>query len=861
MKKTKLFKSLLVAAGLCVGASAWAEDTYETVYTRAAVTDWSDDDKTDWGNSSLIIDDTNGLYFNPTNPGAAYSATKTFTIAENAKVKYEVNWYVGSSTGRDSNYEYIQFGDKVRISWNSNYWFYLNTNGTSSMDKPIGSKGGNTIYTKSISIIFDTAKKTVESFTFDGIDLSSYVSDALEGSLNKVTFGLQRGGSTSNWGYPNGLKTITVSQCKQTVTTANYTINYKLNNSVVKTVSSTSVVGAEITADMAVDGEGDYAGNHYVITANAAPSITLVAGDNTLDVPVRAPYAATLKVTTTVNGTANEETIALTETDTKDCSYSYAYSKYVKSGDVYYVCDATKFAFNGTFTDGEVIEKTVSYTNADENIVFFHEAESVAGKDENCSWGGGGNVGAQNARNRGVSVGTLPAGTYMFEVNILGDNRRSLVLRQSTNDPMASVGTSNEDHSTGLKSAFFTLTVETENLWINGANSGEAKTNQSEDYDYVVIRKISSMSIVGDFSENGWVTESGIEMTQDAENPAIWTAVVENFEVTSDKLNYEYKAVANGKYSIYDLPASGNQNYNFDYEGAGAGFYNLTFTVNTTANTVELAIEKQKQSFTVSYVNTENKAKLYAYTFNAEELGGWPGTEMTKSTEQVNGFDVYTITFKAYNAPEKIIFTDNASWQTDNLDFVNNSQYGIAWPELTIGDAGYRTYCSPFALDFSEVEGLTAYRATISGTNVSFVEVTEVPANEGILLKGAANTYTVKPIAQAKAIENIFVGTVTGTTAPAGSFVLMAGTANNAGTGFYQTKSDFTVGANTAYIPASVAGARTFIGFDFDNTTTAIEGVATVKENNGEIYNLQGQRVMKAQKGLYIINGKKVLVK
>ena len=77
------------------------------------------------------------------------------------------------------------------------------------------------------------------------------------------------------------------------------------------------------------------------------------------------------------------------------------------------------------------------------------------------------------------------------------------------------------------------------------------------------------------------------------------------------------------------------------------------------------------------------------------------------------------------------------------------------------------------------------------------------------------------------------------------------------GVGFYQTKNTFTVGANTAYLPA-IEGARTFIALD---EATAIDGIAAEKVGNGEIYNLQGQRVVKAQKGLYIVNGKKVVMK
>jgi hypothetical protein len=57
------------------------------------------------------------------------------------------------------------------------------------------------------------------------------------------------------------------------------------------------------------------------------------------------------------------------------------------------------------------------------------------------------------------------------------------------------------------------------------------------------------------------------------------------------------------------------------------------------------------------------------------------------------------------------------------------------------------------------------------------------------------------------------------------------------------------------------ADARTFIGFDDEGTTTAIDRIAAEKMVNGEVYNLQGQRVAQPTKGLYIVNGKKVVMK
>lgn len=68
----------------------------------------------------------------------------------------------------------------------------------------------------------------------------------------------------------------------------------------------------------------------------------------------------------------------------------------------------------------------------------------------------------------------------------------------------------------------------------------------------------------------------------------------------------------------------------------------------------------------------------------------------------------------------------------------------------------------------------------------------------------------------------------------------------------------FTVKAGTAYL--AVPNAVSVKGFLLDGTPTAIEGVEA--ENNTDvIYNLSGQRVQKAQRGLYIVNGKKLMVK
>lgn len=175
----------------------------------------------------------------------------------------------------------------------------------------------------------------------------------------------------------------------------------------------------------------------------------------------------------------------------------------------------------------------------------------------------------------------------------------------------------------------------------------------------------------------------------------------------------------------------------------------------------------------------------------------------------------------------------------------------------TITSAKYATYCSPYALDFSGVEGLKAYIAVKSGNDIVFTQVDDVPANTGVLLKGDAGDYAIPVIASSatNVDGNKFVGVTEETADVAeGIYVLLNG---DSGVGFYKTTEAFTVGANTAYLPASVANAaRKFIAFD--GGATAIKSVKS-QQAGSDIYNLQGQRVKAAKRGLYIVNGKKVI--
>ena len=210
--------------------------------------------------------------------------------------------------------------------------------------------------------------------------------------------------------------------------------------------------------------------------------------------------------------------------------------------------------------------------------------------------------------------------------------------------------------------------------------------------------------------------------------------------------------------------------------------------------------------------------------------------------------------------------------RTPCFDYLLIQKTGDATVSKTITAAGWATYCSPYALDFSNVEGLTAY--IVKGADANGVldkeEVTTIPANTGVLLKGTAGNYNIPVVASAEAVSgNKMVGVTANTSLVAkGGWVLMS----SPKLGFYCNSNVFTVGANTAYIPVdednfaapaeTPSGAKArFFSLDGDDAT-AINGIESEKNaDNAAIYNLAGQRVNAGYKGIVIKNGKKFMNK
>lgn len=266
--------------------------------------------------------------------------------------------------------------------------------------------------------------------------------------------------------------------------------------------------------------------------------------------------------------------------------------------------------------------------------------------------------------------------------------------------------------------------------------------------------------------------------------------------------------------------------------GCTSNFSWTDFSGNTNGATVDMTVTfTADKKFNMSSTITTVDGSKWNYSYTNDYTG---------STIDLTGKDDI-----------KVALSVSRSW----LDVISEGQAAVG---TTVTSAGWATLYTPYALDFSDVDGLTAYTASVSENTVTLTEVTNVPANTGVVLKGAENTYSIPVIASSSTEKGDLKGSATEATAcPAASGTYYILTMNGANAEFNPATSG-EIAAGKAYL--HVGGSSRSLSIVFNDAT----GISSMQHEctlQNEVYNLQGQRVKAATKGLYIVNGKKTVIK
>ena len=202
--------------------------------------------------------------------------------------------------------------------------------------------------------------------------------------------------------------------------------------------------------------------------------------------------------------------------------------------------------------------------------------------------------------------------------------------------------------------------------------------------------------------------------------------------------------------------------------------------------------------------------------------------------------------------------------------------YGEEKDEATVSvsSVGYATFSSNKAFDFSGTD-ITVYKAMATGTSVKLTEVEDgiVPANTGVVLYAAGGASATVPVATStgattwddnEMVANVVRAKVYLTEGDKTNYILS--NEEETGVGFYLAASGGAyLPANRAYLSTTTATTTTnpapFLGFGEGEGTTSINSLTpALSQGEGVYYDLSGRRVAQPTKGLYIVNGKKVLV-
>ena len=201
--------------------------------------------------------------------------------------------------------------------------------------------------------------------------------------------------------------------------------------------------------------------------------------------------------------------------------------------------------------------------------------------------------------------------------------------------------------------------------------------------------------------------------------------------------------------------------------------------------------------------------------------------------------------YKSANVPNDWMVLDNF-----RLTYVGNPV------DATIPAAGYATFVAPGYID-AIPEGVEAFAAKVMDGYVHLEPVSAIPTDEAVVLKGAEGTYkfNILNVEANLVLDNDLVAAKEEVTADGSQYILAE---LEDQVGFAKATPETKIAAGKGYLVIS-AGVKAFYPFGED-AETAIESLTpTLSEGEGVVYDLSGRRVNKAQKGIYIINGKKVL--
>jgi len=509
-----------------------------------------------------------------------------------------------------------------------------------------------------------------------------------------------------------------------------------------------------------------------------------------------------------VDGSSNVLATLASGSSYNTATVYYPYPEYINVNGTLYTKAATSQIYGTSFTlsSDEQVVNAVYTASAYTDVIYYSEAESITGMTRSNSGQGDARCSNRYGAYAGSDVEfiTLPVGTYKIRAGFCGAAETTFNINAGENVVWSATTTGSRGESTGSE---FT---------VDGSTALTIKTAGSTTVllDNIIIQKVSTTNeVIG--TADYTTTFLGQKKSMTINKGQTINVTFKNYGGTSQWFNWLVRFYTTGLDNT--LRAD-----NFVLGDTEATLGTRSVKLGDADVTDWATFATQMKDATVTMTISYTAAGMFSISANA----------VGSSNTYVHSYAYKTALSNAINLELGV----EKSW-------MEISSYSVTNPESVskaISTAGWSTYCSPYILDFSSaIANLdAAYIVTDGDAGVlTKTPVTgAVPAGTGLLLKGTASAEVAIPVAAM--------------TTPS--------------LAFYKNNNDFTLSANSAYLPAGFDGssAPVFYLFGDGSETTGIDAVNGSRLMvNGEYHNLNGQRVAQPTKGLYIVNGKKVVVK
>ena len=380
----------------------------------------------------------------------------------------------------------------------------------------------------------------------------------------------------------------------------------------------------------------------------------------------------------------------------------------------------------------------------------------------------------------------------------------------------------------------------------------------------------------------------------DAEGNPLQEGIVKgtNFEGETFSVGYPYAINVDGTLYTSNKLSSDKKGYYLSYTLEAANqVKDITFKPTTTKDIVFLAEAENIEGLTKAtngntFIRSSNGGSAYAAKADVEITKLQPGKyKLTavicspSGTSEWNFLagdnNIFKFNVKASNwtqgtseefevNAETPIYLAKGGSANQAVDFIYIQRTGDATETVKVSEAGFATYATKNNVKVPEDENVKVMTVKVNaaGTAIELYKVkagTVIPAKTGILVNAAQGDYNFSVTSEegTPLENNNLVAATTDVTSYGAKFFALTQLSEGK-VGFAKVANGVVIPAGKAYLMVENGESAKFFGLDGE--ATGINSVKTAKAD-GAYYTLEGVKTTKPVKGIYIHNGKKIVVK